>query len=768
MKYYLLNKLAALGAVTRLGNLFRNGRKSLFLNIILLFIPSGFMAALFIGSFLSIALPAHKESLITSKKEMIKELTNAVWMLLSNYDHRVQSGELSIEEAQSRAKARIRSMSYGGEGKDYFWILDAGSRMIMHPYRPELEGRTIEELGYNSIQDIMDRSTEMVKSNNSGYIQYNWQKYESRNNTSPKLAYVKEFQAWNWIIGTGIYMDDINKKIDLVVRKLIYAHIGIFMVVAILSIYIIWRSKTEETKRIEAENSLKQSEQRFRSLVETSSDLIWEMDAKGVFTYMSPRIMDHLGYQPAEITGYSLHDLLPPDEVNRLADAYLIIRETGEPIIGLENIIHHKNGEPVFLETNCVAINDHKKGFNGVRGTTRNITSRKQAQKEVMRLQNLTSTIFDSTPSALLSIDEELRITKWNQNALKFLNGSDGLECGKAITQVYPHLSFDHDRIKHVVLGLLQKIIRNVEWRDADQIRHLNVMVYPLFSKDFKGAVLRIDDITEQMRMEEIMIQSEKMISLGGLVAGMAHEINNPLGGILNGSQNLQRRLLPDFDKNISIARKYDVDLTKLQGYLQERKILRIVDGIRDSAVRAADIITNMLQFARKSDSTKNLSDMVEIVNSAIDIAGSDWDLKKRYDFQSIEIIKQFETALPLVPCNKIEIAQVLLNLFKNAAHALRIASAEKSPRITIRIAAEQKMIRLEIEDNGTGMEATVCKRVFEPFFTTKPAGTGTGLGLAISYMIISRYHNGMIEVESEPGIGTKFVIRLPLDIKLS
>lgn len=132
---------------------------------------------------------------------------------------------------------------------------------------------------------------------------------------------------------------------------------------------------------------------------------------------------------------------------------------------------------------------------------------------------------------------------------------------------------------------------------------------------------------------------------------------------------------------------------------------------------------------------------------------------------KSIEIRREFEDGLPPVSCEGAKIQQVLLNIFRNGADAMQTAGTGK-PMFIVRMEfdKERKMVCMEIEDNGPGMDEAIRKRVFEPFYTTKPVGEGTGLGLSVSYFIITENHGGKIAVESQPGKGTKFIIRLPLN----
>ena len=275
-------------------------------------------------------------------------------------------------------------------------------------------------------------------------------------------------------------------------------------------------------------------------------------------------------------------------------------------------------------------------------------------------------------------------------------------------------------------------------------------------------AVVR--DITERKKTLEVLIQNEKMMSVGGLAAGMAHELNNPLGGILQGIQNIQRRLSPDLKSNHELAQKLGIDLQNLQVYMEKRQIISYFDGILESGKKASQIILNMLQFSRGSESKKTSVNLIALIENVLELAGKDYNLKKKYDFRNIKIIRDFDSDLPLVTCTETEVEQVVLNLLNNAAWAMAIAKKDAPPQITLRVNAENRMARIEIEDNGPGMEEAVRSKIFEPFFTTKSVGEGTGLGLSVSYMIITNNHQGTMEVASEPGKGTRFIIQLPLN----
>ena len=253
------------------------------------------------------------------------------------------------------------------------------------------------------------------------------------------------------------------------------------------------------------------------------------------------------------------------------------------------------------------------------------------------------------------------------------------------------------------------------------------------------------------------------MRSVCGFPAGMSHEINNPLSGILQSTQNILRRLDPALDANHTVAAQCGTDLASIRGYLEARGISRFIDGIRQSGERASTTVADMLHFSRPSDARLVPTALEELMEKTVALAAHDYDLRKKYDFRQIEIIREYEDGLPPVPCVATEIGQVILNLLRNASQALGPADAnEAAPRIVLRLSREPDFVRIEVEDNGPGMDAETCKRVFEPFFTTKDVGVGTGLGLSVSYFIVTSHHRGTMAVESAPGKGARFTLRLP------
>jgi PAS domain S-box-containing protein len=383
---------------------------------------------------------------------------------------------------------------------------------------------------------------------------------------------------------------------------------------------------------------------------------------------------------------------------------------------------------------------------------------RSKIEKKLTGFQNYLNSIIDSMPSALIALDEQLYVTQWNQEATAL----SGTRLDEALNQPI-YLAFQPlkpylPQIKATVEQHTVERIERVTWIKDDEPKHYALTFYPLMGGAGRGVVIRIDDITQRLSLEEMML------SVGGLAAGMAHEINNPLGAILHNVQNIRRRLSPDLPKNLEHAEQVGIELDTVNRYLQSREVPQLLDGIQQAGARAAKIVTHMLSFSRRSNRQMAPCDLPALIDQAVEIAGNDFDLAIGFDFKGQAIIRQFDPQLGPVPGTANELEQVLLNLLKNAAQAIHLREDDSEPgRIILRTRLNPPWAEIQVEDNGIGMSENVRKRTFEPFFTTKEIGQGTGLGLSVSYFIITNNHKGQMEVHSTLGQGTCFTLRLPL-----
>lgn len=419
----------------------------------------------------------------------------------------------------------------------------------------------------------------------------------------------------------------------------------------------------------------------------------------------------------------------------------------------------------VVIVISQISRRKHKRGKLTLQLTQRELEERVQERTvELKETQDYLNSIIHSMPSVLIGVSEELEVTLWNDAACRVTRISAEDAIGKDLFEAYPNIPVDRKAIRETLSHKAPHVTENLQLGTGSQATHLDITIYPLQAARSPGAVIRLDDVTQRVRMENMIIQNEKMMSLGELAAGMAHEINNPLSAIINNVQNIQRRITPQLSKNQEAAEQLGLDLKLLESYLQQREVLSFLDNIREAGDRSAQIVTNMLEFSRTSNRDHLPTDFVQLLENALNLARNSFELKTVSGNQSIELVREFESDLPQVPCSKTEMQQVILNLLRNACQCFTSQLRhEEAPRITLRLYRWDDRMCLEIADNGPGMNEDISRHIFEPFFTTKDVGQGTGLGLSVTYFIVTEHHGGTIEVESSPGQGTNFIISLPL-----
>jgi PAS domain S-box-containing protein len=520
-------------------------------------------------------------------------------------------------------------------------------------------------------------------------------------------------------------------------------------------------------------SELKESEAKYRLIAESTTDLIWAMDMDWNLIYVSPSVEKLLGYTPEEFRATSIDERLTPESAvvarRTLAEATLDLQagriDPRKHIARTEVEYCCKDGSTKWVEVVASWTLDSSDKVIGINGVTRDISESRRTAQELSRLRNLLSNIVNSMPSVLIGVDAEGCVNQWNREAEQVTGTTAAAALGRALHDVYPFFDERMDRVHQAICSREPFRENRVSWSKDDTPRFADITIYPLVSNGIEGAVIRMDDVTEQIRIEELMIQSEKMVSVGGLAAGMAHEINNPLAGIMQGAQVIRQRISLDLPKSREEAERCGTDIETIHSFLEQRGVIAMLDHIMKSGVRANRIVQNMLRFSRKSEAQPGLHDLAELLDETVEVAANDYDLKKSYDFKQITVNRRYQAGVPVVTCERTEIQQVFFNLLNNGAHAMAegLAVNHQQPQLTLGLQQRGDMVEVVIEDNGPGMEDAVRRRIFEPFFTTKDTGTGTGLGLSVSYFIVCENHGGSLTVESAPGRGSRFVIRLPI-----
>lgn len=391
------------------------------------------------------------------------------------------------------------------------------------------------------------------------------------------------------------------------------------------------------------------------------------------------------------------------------------------------------------------------------------VAQHEHTEEKLRKVQDYLSSIIDSMPSVLVSVTDTGQITHWNTSAEQATDMKAVDVAGKLLWDAYPNLPVTLEIIQQAIKTGTPKEMENTKLESHGQTYYTDITVYPLIAHNIQEAVIRIDDVTMRIMMESRMIQNEKMLSLGEVAAGMAHEINNPLGAILQSVQNIERRLSPDLPKNIEVAKQLGMDLGNINKYLTDREIHTFINTIKNAGERSARIVSNMLGFSHSGQQRAPI-DLNALTENCLELIDNNVEIHHQDKNIAIEIKRNLAANMPLVPCSAPEIQQVLINLIRNAFQAFH-DSQKNSPCVCVTTGHDSTHAWIEISDNGSGISPEVLKHVFEPFYTTKEVGQGTGLGLSICYFIITEHHKGSIDVNSTLGKGTSFTIRLPLQL---
>ncbi len=353
--------------------------------------------------------------------------------------------------------------------------------------------------------------------------------------------------------------------------------------------------------------------------------------------------------------------------------------------------------------------------------------------KELAKLKEFNENIIESINVGVLVINLSGRITNWN-GALENIYGlrreqAIGERIGEVFEPGIPRTLREIMNVGDLQAGQPANIykFRTKSFDGRDLI--LNISLAPLQGRngEFEGTLVAIEDVTERIRLEEQLQQSDKLSSIGLLAAGVAHEVNTPLTGISSYSQMLMQQM-PENDPRQVLLQK-----------------------IYRQTSRASSIVNNLLNFSRVSDSRFVAIDLNRVLDDTIQL------LEAQLHNTQIEVVKRYGENLPPAPGNAPKLQQVFMNLILNARDAM-----PRGGQLEISTGFDEDSITICFRDTGEGISPDHLSRIYDPFFTTKQIGKGTGLGLAVSYGIVQD-HGGQITVESSSGEGTRFLIRLPL-----
>lgn len=514
--------------------------------------------------------------------------------------------------------------------------------------------------------------------------------------------------------------------------------------------------------------------------LECAANAIVITDLSGSINWVNPAFSTLTGYSAGEIIGKSASILNSGKHPRRF------FREMWECILSGgtwrgEIVNRHKSGHLYTEEMIITPIRDARGNICNFVAIKQDVSDRKRIQENLENAHRETERLLASISSVLIGVDENDTITRWNAIAEEIF----AIPAAAVVGKPFLHCGIDWN---------WREVLNHIAGcRDADHPTHwddiryktpagkdgfLRITVNPILSesRQFAGFLMLASEVTERKMLESQLTQAQKLESIGQLGAGIAHEINTPiqyvgdnirfihdsfkdLAALIGAYGQLRQACVSGADTSGHCAETARLEKAIDLEYLLQEIPLATRQSL-DGVARIASIVMAMKEFSHPGYDEKKLTDINKSLESTITVSRNEWKYVA-------EMQTDFDPDLPAVPCLPAELNQVFLNMIINAAHAIAELvdrQAGQKGVITVRTRCDGEWVRISISDTGTGIPESIRSKIFDPFFTTKPVGKGTGQGLAISHNVVVDKHQGTIQLETQPGIGTTFTICLPVN----
>ncbi|WP_187170371.1 PAS domain S-box protein [Salidesulfovibrio onnuriiensis] len=726
-----------------------------------------------IHAFYFIQLPSIKSGLHDQKRAEVRELVNSAWGAVDMQYVLEQSGELSREQAQEAALRFLCSMRLGPERGNRFCICGKDGRLLS-PSGGESKCFAKEE-GWT---EIVSALAEKARNHGEGYVEI----AEQSGQNVPKLIYVRAFAPWDWVIGFCVYTDETKPVIDHLIDLLNLSMLLAFGLILVTSILVFRVGRGEGA-------SAGPSQKRLHSIFDQTNQFIGLLTLDGHTMTVNRPFLNFIGMLESEIVGQQFWDTPwwrhSEESQERLKRAIAEAREGETVRFGLSAT--NVQGDPRSIDFLIKPIMNDEGGIAYLMAEGHDITPRVKAEEALRYSEESYRELVEYAQSIIVRWTTEGTIVFANEFALNLFGYDEAEIVGSNILgTLMPRNQESEERWFSFVeeIGSSRKEAFSLEKgcnrKDGSEIwiswtnkpifdykdRFAEVLSVGINITDRKKAQDELEWLNEELELrvnartlaleksleslkqaQEQLVESAKMASLGGLVAGVAHEINTPLGIGVTTISYLD-------DKAAELAERYDSGKVKRSDFEKFIKLCReSTSAISMNLERASELIQSFKQVA--VDQTSEQRRKFKLKNYIQEVLRS---LHSKYKDTSHTIeVTGTEISLLSYPG---AIMQVLTNLLMNAlTHAFE---DRENGHVTIDVAPLEKGVRFTFIDDGQGMNEMIKSRIFDPFFTTKRASGGTGLGLHIVYNLVTQKLGGTISCESEAGKGTSFIIELP------
>jgi len=520
------------------------------------FLPAMLSVALFGITMFWLVLPQAETAILAKKREMVREMTLTVWHLLSTYEHQEKAGQMSRAEAQTRALKRVRELRYGNDGKDYFWINDLDGRMLVHPYRSDLEGQDVRTYTDPKGARVFAEFVRVARERGDGFVSYLWQWKDEKDHQAEKTSHVRLFRPWGWVVGTGMYSHDVQVEMANLTREITLVGTVVWALVTLLAGYVMVRNLRVERERQEILEDLRESEERFRGASDGALDGIVMIDSQGRISFWNQAARNIFGYSAQEALGQDLHHLLAPRRYHaRYLAAFQRFTQTGQGLIvgkTLEFTALRRDGSEFPLELSISALN--LRGRWHAVGIVRDITRRKQAEQELEDREKLYRALFEKAGEANVLVKDRL-VVDCNAETLRMFACRREQMVGQSVTLLNPESQRDglesSARAREIEAAVMDGQPRVFEWL----FRRLDGSLF-----DAEVSLTRIDlgadslllavvrDISQRKQAESDLRRSEANLRKAQQIARMGNWVLGPASSHLTCSEEVARILEVDLE----------------------------------------------------------------------------------------------------------------------------------------------------------------------------------------------------------------------------
>ena len=596
-------------------------------------------------------VPSFKNFMIEQKKYFLKNIISTSWHIIDNAYDKYLNGLISENDAKTEIIKTIESLRYGPEMKDYFWISNIGTTLIAHPYRKDLVDIETNKLKTPESIQLFEEFVKITEETGENFHFYNWQFYGDSSNIQPKIAYLKRFKPWGWIIGTGLYMDDINMELKTRISDVVF-------ILLISTITIITMSMYSAFQTYKANKNLVFEELKLQGIFNNSPHFIGLLNTDGSFAKANRTSIDFFELGNYESDNTKIWNILES--------------------------FNDKNTDllkSIFLE--CL---------NG---------ERRKYKTELIKNNNK------------VYLDIFIQPVSLSDRFIKYLliEGNDITE----LVNAHNTLIEMNNELERIVKRRTEKLEKSL--------------------KDLQTA-------------QDELVESEKLASLGNLVAGVAHEINTPLGITYTNITYINEKLhdLNDMYRENRLSKTFfeenlSVIIEALSGAIHNiDRSSKLIKSFKNVAV------DQIVEEKRDFNIKEYLNEVIMSIRPTL--KGTNY--KINFDPEGQLMINSYPGIF----------LQIINNLINNSIqHGFE---GRNEGNIYIAVEENDDKIIINYSDDGIGMEIEQLSRIFEPFFTTKRGRGGAGLGMNIVYNLVTKRLEGVITCKSNKSSGTVFIITFP------